>query len=180
MHRQGPIRPQPQLAEPVQVAEKPVVSSLYCTLPAPGVPSGPHLSNRNAPDGGCTVSQGRRQPDDLSTFCCQNPPCPDYGKRGHGNLTVPMRYGPQRLRLLRCRTCRARFSERKGTPLFDTRLPPGQVVAVLHHLAEGVGVRKTSRLTGVNKNTVVRYGLRAGEHAQQLHDELVAFSPQHP
>jgi hypothetical protein len=126
------------------------------------------------------VSQGRHEPDDLSTFCCQNSQCPDYGKRGHGNLTVPMRYGPQRLRLLRCRTCKARFSERKGTPLFDTRLPPGQVAAVLHHLAEGVGVRKTSRLLGVNKNTVVRYGLRAGEHAQRLHDELVAFSPQHP
>jgi hypothetical protein len=26
---------------------------------------------------------------------------------------------------------------------------------------------------------VVRYALRAGEHAQQLHDELLAFSPQH-
>jgi hypothetical protein len=32
-------------------------------------------------------------------------------------------------------------------------------------------------LVGVNKNTVVRYCLRAGEHARQLHDELVAFSP---
>jgi hypothetical protein len=29
-----------------------------------------------------------------------------------------------------------------------------------------------SRLVGVNKNTVVRYCLRAGGHAQQLHDEL--------
>jgi hypothetical protein len=32
----------------------------------------------------------------------------------------------------------------------------------------------------VEKNTVVRYALRAGEHAQQLHDELLAFSPSHP
>jgi hypothetical protein len=29
--------------------------------------------------------------DDLACFCCLNPSCPDYGKRGHGNLTVPMR-----------------------------------------------------------------------------------------
>jgi transposase-like protein len=121
------------------------------------------------------MSQGR--PDDLSRFCCLNPDCPDYGKRGHGNLTVPMRYGPQRLRLLRCRTCKARFSERKGTPLFDARLPPDRVVALLHHLAEGVGVRKTSRLLGVDKDTVVRYCLQAGDHAQQLHDELVGLSP---
>ena len=118
--------------------------------------------------------------DDLSRFCCLNPDCPDYGRRGHGNLTVPARYGPHRRRLLRCRTCKARFSERKGTPLFDTRLPPEKALALLRHLADGCGVRQTSRLVGVNKNTVVRYCLRAGAHAQQLHDDLVAFSPSDP
>jgi LacI family transcriptional regulator len=126
------------------------------------------------------MSQGRPADEDLDRFCCLNEKCPDYGKRGHGNLTVPMRYGAQQRRLLRCRTCKARFSERKGTPLFDSRLPEDKVVSVLHHIAEGVGVRKTGRLVGVTKDTVVRYSLRAGEHAQLLHDELVAFSPAHP
>jgi transposase-like protein len=123
------------------------------------------------------MSQGGRAADDLSAFCCQNRQCPDYGQRGQGNLTVPMRYGAQQRRLLRCKTCKARFSERKGTPLFGSSLPADKVVAVLHHIAEGVGVRKTSRLVGVNKNTVVRYCVLAGDHAQQLHEELVAFSP---
>jgi transposase-like protein len=126
------------------------------------------------------VNAERTTPDDLSAFCCQNPQCPDYGQRGQGNLTVPMRYGPQQRRLLRCRTCKARFSERKGTPLCGAQLPEDKVVDVLSHIAEGVGVRKTARLCGVNKNTVVRYGLLAGEHARQLHDELVAFSPPDP
>ena len=121
---------------------------------------------------------GRQEPDDLSAFCCQNPDCPDYGQRGKGNLTVPMRYGANKRRLLRCRTCKARFSERKGTPLFGAQLPEEKVVSLLDHIAEGVGVRKTGRLVGVNKNTVVRYCLLAGAHAQELHDELVAFSPQ--
>ena len=49
--------------------------------------------------------------------------------------------------------------------------------AVLAHLADGCGVRQTSRLTGVGTNTVTRYALRAGGHARQLHDELVGFSP---
>lgn len=116
--------------------------------------------------------------EDLSAFCCQNPECPDDGKRGQGNLSVTAHYGPEnRRRMLRCTTCGARFSERKGTPLFDTRLPEEKVVAILSHLAEGCGVRKTSRLVGVHPDTVTRYALRAGEHAQQLHDELVAFSP---
>ncbi len=119
--------------------------------------------------------------DDLTRFCCQNPDCPDHGKRGLDNLRVCFRYGPQKSRrMLACRTCQARFSERKGTPLFDTRLPEDKAVSVLQHVQEGCGVRQTGRLVGVNKNTVLRLAVLAGEHAQQLHDELVAFSPSDP
>jgi transposase-like protein len=116
--------------------------------------------------------------DDLTRFCCLNPKCADHGKRGHGNLTVPHRYGPNKSRrLLRCSTCKARFSERKGTPLFDARLPTDQAIAVFAHVAEGIGTRKTARLTGVHPDTVTRYIRLAGPHAEHLHDELVAFSP---
>jgi transposase-like protein len=41
-------------------------------------------------------------------------------------------------------------------------------------------VRQTSRLVGVNKNTVMRLAVVAGRHAKELHDELVAFSPSDP
>jgi transposase-like protein len=115
--------------------------------------------------------------DDLSRFCCLNPDCSDHGKRNHGNLTVPARYGSNNTRVLRCSTCKSRFSERKGTPLFGARLPAEAVMSVLAHVAEGVGTRKTARLVGANKDTVTRYIRQAGEQAQQLHDELVAFSP---
>jgi transposase-like protein len=79
--------------------------------------------------------------------------------------------------MLRCSTCPARFSARKGTPLFDARLPADTAAAVLAHVAEGIGTRKTARLTGVHPDTVTRYIRLAGGHAEQLHDELVAFSP---
>ena len=116
--------------------------------------------------------------DDLSRFCCLNSGCPDRGKRDAGNLTVSGRYGPgQARRMLRCRTCKARFSERKGTPLFDARLPPEKVEAVLEHVAEGCGVRQTGRLCRVAPNTVARYSRLAGEHARAAHDDLVAVSP---
>lgn len=119
--------------------------------------------------------------DDLKDFCCLNPACSDYGRRDAGNLRVGFRYGPgKQRRLLVCRTCQKRFSERKGTPLFDCRLPEAKAVDVLAHLQEGVGVRKTSRLVRVNKNTVVRRALAAGRHAQQVHDERGAFSPSDP
>jgi transposase-like protein len=118
--------------------------------------------------------------DDLSRFCCQNPDCPDYGLRGRDNLRVGFRYGQHRRLMLVCRTCQHRFSERKGSALFATRLPEGQAVAVFQHLQDGCGVRQTARLVGVDKDTVVRYALRAGGHAHQTHDELVAFSPHDP
>ena len=119
--------------------------------------------------------------DDLSRFCCQNTACPDHGRRGAGNLTACMRYGRDgQRRLLYCRTCKARFSERKGTPLFDARLPQDKLLAVLAHLADGCGARQTARLVGVSKNTVTRLALLAGRHARQLHDELVGFPPSHP
>ena len=119
--------------------------------------------------------------DDLKTFCCQNPTCPDYGRRGQDNLRVAFRYGPgQQRRMLACRTCQARFSERKGTPLFHCKLPQDKAVSVLEHLQESCGVRQTARLVGVNKDTVVRLALIAGQHAQAVHDELGAFSPSDP
>ena len=119
--------------------------------------------------------------EDLSRSCCQRPQCPDYGNWGHGNLTVCGHYGQaQQYRLLYCRTCKARFSERKGTPLHRSGLPPEKALAVVEHLADRTGVRATARLTGVNRNTVVRYGRLLGEHARALHDELVAFSPSDP
>ena len=119
--------------------------------------------------------------DDLSRFCCQDPDCPDFGKRGLGNLTVCGHYGKlQQHRLLYCRTCKARFSERKGTPLFGSQLTEEKALSIFEHLAERHGVRATARLVKGNRNTVVRYARLAGGHARQLHDELVAFSPEHP
>lgn len=116
--------------------------------------------------------------DDLAQFCCLNSKCPEYGKRGAGNLTVTSRYGKDKgRRMLRCGACKDRFSERKGTPLFDSRLPPERVESVLGHIAEGCGVRQTGRLCQVNRGTVGRLSRIAGQHARDLHDELVAFSP---
>ena len=118
--------------------------------------------------------------DDLARFCCQNTDCPKYGARGASNLTVCGHYGPQHRRLLYCRCCKYRFSERKGTPLFGSQLTEEKAISIFEHLAERNGVRATARLVKVNRNTVVRYARLAGEHARQLHDEFVAFSPEDP
>ena len=45
--------------------------------------------------------------------------------------------------MLRCKTCKTRFSERKGTVFFGSPLPEEKVLSVLEHIDEGCGVRKT-------------------------------------
>jgi len=110
----------------------------------------------------------------LEEFCCLNEACPDFGKRGAGNLGVHETYGKyQPIRLLKCRTCGTRFSERRNTPLADCRMPEARAESVLHHLAEGCGVRQTARLTGVSKDTVQRLQRQAGAHAKGVHEERV-------
>jgi hypothetical protein len=119
--------------------------------------------------------------DDLKNFCRQNAECPDYGQRGLGNLRACFRNGPNKgRRVLACRTCQHRFGERKGTALYRCKLPGDKALSVLQHLQESRGVRQTSRLAGVNKDTVVRLAVVAGRHARDAHDGVVAFSPPDP
>ena len=112
---------------------------------------------------------------------CHNSACPDHGKRGHGNVYFRGWSGrDQRIRMVYCRTCKASYSERKGTAFERSQLPREKVVSVLQHIREGCGIRATSRLTGVSRDTISRYLARAGDQANLLHDELVAFSPSDP
>lgn len=96
-------------------------------------------------------------PEDLSRCCFQDVGCADHGKRGFGNLTVCGRYGKQKQhRLLDCRSCKARFSERKGTPLVGSRLTDVNAVSIFEPLAERNGVEATACEVGAQPNTVVR------------------------
>lgn len=114
----------------------------------------------------------------IEHFCCQNSECSDYGIRGKGNLSFRGWSGRgKHIRMIYCKTCKAHFSQRKRTVLEHSRLPQEKALSVLEHIREGCGVRSTSRLVDVSKDTVMRYGRLAGSHAEKLHDELVAFSP---
>lgn len=117
----------------------------------------------------------------LEHLSCPNSPCPDAGRRGHGNLTFRGYSGQgKRIGMVSCRPCKARFSERKGTVLEQSRLAEEKVRDVLDHRREGCGTRATRRLVTVDKNTVTRYRALAGTQAEALHDELVAFAPSDP
>jgi hypothetical protein len=50
----------------------------------------------------------------LDSLACVNERCELYGQAGQQNLTVRKVYGADQIRYLRCRLCRAEFSERKN------------------------------------------------------------------
>ena len=117
---------------------------------------------------------------ELEAFCCQNSCCSDYGKRGVGNLRF---HGwsskKKQIRMLYCRRCATYFSERKGSALWQSKLPEEKALCVLEHIADGCGVRQSARLVKVHKSTVSRLNRMAGDHAKDTHEELVSFSPSH-
>lgn len=105
---------------------------------------------------------------------CPNENCKDYGLRNHGNITVRGKYGKDKTRdLLYCKTCGKRFASTRGTAFFGLHISDEKIEQIIHHAAEGVGVRATARLLGLNKDTVNRVILRAGEHCELILSSLL-------
>ncbi len=105
---------------------------------------------------------------------CPNKQCKEYGLRNQGNIAVRGKYGKDKSRdLLYCRTCGKRFAATQASALFGLHLPPETIRQIIHHAAEGVGVRATARLLELDKDTVNRVILRAGEHCAHVLSELL-------
>lgn len=107
----------------------------------------------------------------LSSLACVNEGCESYGQSGQENLTVRKVYGRDRIRYLRCSHCGEEFSERKNTALWNTKIPEARAIDVGRHLAEGVSLKGTARLTYSHKDTVKRLIRRFGDHAEAFHDQ---------
>jgi transposase-like protein len=110
---------------------------------------------------------------DITTLAGVNAACPLFKQRGQANLVIRKVYSRDRLRLRRCRRCGEECSERRGTALFNTKLPESKAEAVINHLDEGCRVRATARLTKVAKETVARLLRSAGRHAERFHEQQV-------
>ncbi len=110
----------------------------------------------------------------LDTLACTNPHCQDYELSGQNNLRVIREYGKHdRIRYLKCNTCKTNFSERKNTPLWNSRLPEAKVASIAEHLTDKCCYKSTARLTKHSKNTVKHYAKRLGYHARDVHNQLV-------
>lgn len=111
---------------------------------------------------------------ELEQNFCPNEQCKDYGLRRQGNIAVRGKYGKDKSRdLLYCRTCGKRFAATRFSAMFGLHLSAETIRQIIHHAAEGVGVRATARLLEMDKDTVNRVILRAGEHCAQVLSALL-------
>ena len=111
---------------------------------------------------------------ELGLCFCPNEACKDYGLRGQGNLTRQFAYGVNNDRhMLACRTCKARFAETRCTAFFGSKFTGEQIGAILRTTAEGVGVRATGRILGLDKDAVNRVILKAGDHCAKVLENLL-------
>lgn len=104
---------------------------------------------------------------------CPNRKCTNYGKRGLCNIVLYDRYGKWGRKLLRCKTCNRRFSERKGSIFFGLHTDEKTIRKTLRCLSEGKSIRATASIIGIDKDTVHRIFERARAHYERILESLL-------
>lgn len=95
-------------------------------------------------------------PINLNDFFCPNEACGDHRKKGLGNIVIYDRYGRNRRKLLKCKTCKSTFSERRATFFFGLHTKESTIREVISNLQEGMSFREAAIASGLDKDTVQR------------------------
>jgi transposase-like protein/IS1 family transposase len=91
---------------------------------------------------------------------CQHQVCKKFGY-----------FGKRRIQRWRCTSCQSTFCEPHDKLTRDTMTAnPDAAERALHCLLEGCSIRSAERLTGLNRNTIMRLLLVAGELSARLMD----------
>ena len=106
------------------------------------------------------------------TAVCQNKECSFY-RREKGKDIIKRGHSSSGTQMYKCLHCEKYLAETKGTPMYRRRLSERKVKQLCELLVEKNGVRSASRLSKLNKNTVVDWMNNLGEHAFQITDFLV-------
>ncbi len=106
---------------------------------------------------------------DPQTVFCPNSGCPARGQQGQGNIGV---HSHQEHRYV-CPVCHPTFAETKGTVFYRLQTDPNEVTRVVTLLAYGCPLQAIVVAFGLDERTVKAWLTRAGEHAEQVHEQLV-------
>lgn len=109
-------------------------------------------------------------------YSCPNTTCADHGKKGQGNIVASSKYGKGHTRLMKCKTCNARFSERRSGFAYGLHTNEGKIKEVIEYLLQGMSYREAASAADVDKDTVQRIWKRfllcCEESMNSILDEL--------
>jgi IS1 family transposase len=94
------------------------------------------------------------------------------GKPTRGSTPASL-YGKNNVPLFQCIRCNERYSARQATALWGIRLCEEDYLRVAKSLAEGNGIRTTSRIFDLDKDTVQRCAYSAGQHCRLVESVLM-------
>lgn len=97
----------------------------------------------------------------------------------HNCETQAKRFGKDRkgTQRYRCNTCQKTFTEYQEKPLEGMYLPIEKAVTVLNMLLEGMSIRAVQRITGVEKKTILKLLVLAGEKCERLLNDKIKDLP---
>lgn len=109
----------------------------------------------------------------VDSFFCPNETCSDHKIKGLGNIFIIDRYGKDRRRLLKCKTCNFRFSERRNTVYFGLHTQESKIREVILYLLKGMSFRDAAFASDLDKDTVQRIWKRLLEYCEESVDSLL-------
>src|SRR5208283_4266561 len=94
-----------------------------------------------------------------------NVDCQRFGKHRNG------------LRRFRCLNCKRTFTEAHTKTLDAMNIPWDKALLAVRMLLEGNSIRSTERISGLNRNTIMRVLVLAGEKAEKVSEQMIQNVP---
>ena len=109
---------------------------------------------------------------EIKEYFCPNEKCKHYGLRNMDNLvkagTYTRKGSGETKQMLKCTVCGHRFSETHSTLFAGLHYSDQTINNIICCIAEGNGIRATSRILRLSKDRVNQIVLIAGIHAEMM------------
>jgi transposase-like protein len=103
---------------------------------------------------------------------CPNSSCHASGQEGLSNIRVHSRKKGR----YKCTCCGKTFSERRGTAVYQLKKPVDLFVIIVTLLVNGCPPQAIVAAYGLDWRTVASWQKRAGNHARQVHEQVIGQS----
>ena len=114
---------------------------------------------------------------EIKEYFCPNEKCKHYGLRDMGNLvkagTYTRKGSGETKQMLKCKVCGERFSETHSTIFAGIHYSDATIISIIRCIAEGNGIRATSRILNLSKDRVNHIVLIAGRYSEMILSNLL-------